>query len=287
MRIVLTGHRGFVGRDVARALRADGHDVLGFDIIDGDDLLDRAAVIERARGCDVIVHAGALAHDSAGTPEQIAAINVDGTRHVLDAATKAGARVVNFSSAQVFGLEAGAHEPAYLPIDDDHPRFAALPYGRSKCDGEDLCETFSARTGLPTVSLRPFWVWDDARYRTQAEAWAWRPESEWEPSWGLGAFVDRRDVTEAVRRAIATDWDGSVAVSLCADDMAATKPAAALIAHLLPDVEWRGPRSLADYGTQSLVDTSRAREVLGWRPQHTWAAHTAAREVGSSRDGSR
>jgi len=60
VRVLLTGHRGFVGRDLLSRLRADGHDVVGFDIADGDDLLDRTAVMERARACDAVVHAGAL-----------------------------------------------------------------------------------------------------------------------------------------------------------------------------------------------------------------------------------
>jgi UDP-glucose 4-epimerase len=54
------------------------------------------------------VHLAALAHDSAGSPEQIMAVNVLGTWHVLLAAEAAGAgRVVSFSSAQVFGIAEG------------------------------------------------------------------------------------------------------------------------------------------------------------------------------------
>lgn len=56
--------------------------------------------------------AAALAHDTAGRPEDIMAVNVLGTWHVLLAAEEAGAgRVVYFSSGQVFGLAEGERLP--------------------------------------------------------------------------------------------------------------------------------------------------------------------------------
>ena len=171
-----------------------------------------------------------------------------------------------FSSAQVFGLYGGDHRPEYLPLDDDHPRLAARPYGRSKCVAEDLCAAFSARTGLASISLRPFMVLDEARYGMLAARWAENPDAEW-TDWELGAFVDVRDVTPAdVARALTAEWFGSVAVSLCADRMAATKPAAAVVPHLLPGVEWPAARSLSEHGDYTVVDTSRATGRTGLAP---------------------
>ena len=75
-----------------------------------------------------------LAHDTAGSPEQIMAVNVLGTWHVLLAAEAAGmSRVIHFSSAQVFGIAEGERLPDYFPVDDAHPRRATRPYGLSKC----------------------------------------------------------------------------------------------------------------------------------------------------------
>lgn len=55
-----------------------GHAVVGFDLVEGADLLDLAAVTRAAAGSAAIVHLGALAHDTAGSPEQIMAVNVLG-----------------------------------------------------------------------------------------------------------------------------------------------------------------------------------------------------------------
>jgi hypothetical protein len=46
----------------------------------GADVLDLATVSRAARGCTVIVHLAALAYDSAGSPEQIMAVNAMATR---------------------------------------------------------------------------------------------------------------------------------------------------------------------------------------------------------------
>jgi nucleoside-diphosphate-sugar epimerase len=93
VRILVTGHRGHVGAPVAAHLRRLGHDVAGFDRVDGDDLLDCSSVRRAAASCAAVVHAGALAHDSAGTPEDIMAVNVLGTWHVLLAAEAAALAV--------------------------------------------------------------------------------------------------------------------------------------------------------------------------------------------------
>lgn len=85
-----------------------------FDLAEGQDLRDAHAVLDAMEGCHAVVHAGALAHDSAGSPADIVATNVLGTWHVLVAAETHGlARVVYFSSAQVFGCAEGEGTPAY------------------------------------------------------------------------------------------------------------------------------------------------------------------------------
>ena len=201
VRVLVTGHLGHVGDPVAGYLARAGHEVVGFDRGAGDELLNLASVRHAAAGCDAIVHLAALAHDTAGTPEQIMAVNVLGTWHVLLAAEAAGVRrVIHFSSAQVFGIAEGERFPDYFPVDDAHPRRAMRAYGLSKCLAEDMCAGFTARTSVPTVSLRPVWVWDPDMYRQIEAGWAAAADAEWVPYWEYGAFVDVRDVAMAVER---------------------------------------------------------------------------------------
>ncbi len=204
-RVLVTGSAGQVGRAVTRLAAAGGWSVQGFDLADGDDLRDAARVLEAADGCDAIVHAGAIPHDSAGTPTDIVATNVLGTWHVLSAAEAHGvAKVVCFSSAQVFGFADGEGTPDQLPIRDDQPLRAARPDGMSKRLAEEMCDMWTTRTGHATVVLRPVMILDDDALLHVGEEQA-----------ELGAFVHVEDVADATLRALAADIAGHVRMTLC------------------------------------------------------------------------
>jgi nucleoside-diphosphate-sugar epimerase len=204
-RVLLTGSSGGVGRATRPVLETAGWTVQPFDITDGQDLRDEAAVRGAMAGCMAVVHAGAIAHDSAGTPAEIVATNVLGTWHVLQAAETYGiARVVYFSSAQVFGFAEGEGTPDYLPVDDAHPLRAARPYGMSKRLAEDMCSTWTARTGITTIVLRPVLILTDQALSQITEA-----DAE------LGAFVHADDVASAVLRALSVTVSGHIRLTLC------------------------------------------------------------------------
>jgi UDP-glucose 4-epimerase len=277
VRILVTGHRGQVGAVVAAQLARLGHEVAGFDRVDGGDLLDAAAVRRAADGCAAVVHAGALAHDTAGTPEDIMAVNVLGTWHVLLAAEAAGAsRVVYFSSSQVFGLADGERLPDYFPVDDAHPRRAMRPYGLSKCLAEDLCAAFTTRTGIPTVALRPAWVLEPGMYQRIEAQWRADPAAEWTPTWEWGQFVDIRDVADAVQLALEVPLAGHHRVLLCAADIAATQAALVMAGRFAPSVPVRDRARFERDPRRALFDSAAAARVLGWEPRYTWPTGGAA-----------
>lgn len=271
MRILVTGHRGNVGAPVAAHLEQLGHDVVGFDRADGQDLLDAATVRRAAAGCAAIVHLGGLAHDSAGSPEQVMAVNVLGTWHALLAAEAAGAGLmIHFSSAQVFGIAEGERLPDYFPVDDELPRRATRPYGLSKLASEDLCAGFTARTGIASLSLRPVWVTDPGQYERTAAQRRADPRSEWEPFWEYGAFVDVRDVAAAVELALSARLTGHHRALLCAAGISASAPSLDMAARLAPGVPVRNRAPYDADPWLALVDCSAARKLLGWQPRHRW-----------------
>lgn len=273
MRILVTGHRGNVGTPVARHLDDLGHEVTGFDLADGADLLNPGQVRQAAAGCAAIVHLGALPHDTAGSPEQIMAVNVLGTWHVLLAAEATSVtRVVHFSSAQVLGIAEGEGPPDYFPVDDAHPRRATRPYGLSKRLTEDLCAGFTARTGIPTVALRPFAVWHPAHYDRFRTQWRQQPSLESQPFWEYGAFVDARDVAAAVERALTVPLTGHHRAVLCAAEIAGTAPALDLAQRFAPGVPVTDTERYRADPWRALVDCSVAQTVLGWRPRYRWRA---------------
>lgn len=203
--VLLTGSAGLVGRVARPRLEAAGWTVRPFDRATGGDLRDADAVDESVEGCEVIVHAGAIAHDRVGSPPDIMATNVLGTWHVLLAAeSHRVGRVIYISSAQVFGFAEGEGTPAYRPVDDRHPLRAARPYGLSKRLAEEMCEAWTARTGIATIVLRPVAVLSDEHLTriTAADV-------------DLGAYVHVDDMADAIVRSVTAELDGHVRLTVC------------------------------------------------------------------------
>ncbi len=119
VRVLVTGNKGLIGAVVATRLRDEGHDVVGYDRVKRDDILNVRALRRRMRACDAVVHSAALPTNQAGTPEEILAVNVTGTFNVLRAAEDIGAPVVYLSSVQALGLCEGRPGPQYLPLEYD------------------------------------------------------------------------------------------------------------------------------------------------------------------------
>jgi NAD(P)-dependent dehydrogenase (short-subunit alcohol dehydrogenase family) len=137
VRVLLTGDRGRIGVPARARLEAEGHEVPGFDASTGGDVLDLDAVRAATAGVDVVVHLAGLADDRAGPPQDVMAVNVVGTYHVLLAAEEAGVRrVVYASSGKALGLL--ERPPDYLPVDDAHRGLPTRPYGLSKWLAEQL-----------------------------------------------------------------------------------------------------------------------------------------------------
>ncbi len=115
------------------------------------DIRDARTIKEAASGCDAVVHLAGKVHaiDAPGLEQDYHAINVEGTKCVLDAAIAAGVKHVVFaSSVKVFGEEtSGCVDETQAPV----PQTA---YGWSKWQAEQLVSEYAVRHGLTTVSLR-------------------------------------------------------------------------------------------------------------------------------------
>ena len=165
MRALVTGATGFAGRHLTRALHARGYQVTGLvrtaagaEALAEDgiapamgDVRDAASVAEAVRGAEVVFHLAAAFRQAKLADAEYAAVNIEGTRNVLEAAARAGVRrFVHCSTVGVHG-DTGtvpATETSPLgPLDD--------PYNRTKLEAEQLALELFRRTGIEGVVLRP------------------------------------------------------------------------------------------------------------------------------------
>jgi len=164
VRALVTGAAGFIGSHVATALAAAGADVRGFDRAEPaepppgaehvtGDVRDRAALERAIDGCDAVFHLAALYSYDRSDGAAMAAVNVDGTRAVLDAAARGttARRVIHTSSCATCGPVEGR---AATEADGPPPWELAIPYKRTKLAGERLALR-AAEDGLDVVVLNP------------------------------------------------------------------------------------------------------------------------------------
>jgi dihydroflavonol-4-reductase len=129
--VYVTGASGFVGSHVARELRERGHDVRAGWI----DVLDAERLRRAFAGCDAVVHVAALYSFTAPAAE-LDAVNVRGTRNVIDACRAKGVRrLLATSSCATCGPVPGRQATE----DDSPPPWElAVPYKRTKLEAERL-----------------------------------------------------------------------------------------------------------------------------------------------------
>src|SRR5262245_37983236 len=171
MNCFVTGASGFVGANLVHELIARGHrvkallrpntDLRGlaeadFERVNGD-VSDCAKLTSAMRGCDWCFHVAASYHLWLKDYAPMYAANVDGTRHIIQAATKAGcSRIVYTSTVGCIGLPRVINGHV-SPTDESHPVGEAQMtnhYKLSKWRAEVVARDLAAQ-GSPVVIVNP------------------------------------------------------------------------------------------------------------------------------------
>jgi nucleoside-diphosphate-sugar epimerase len=206
MRVLVTGHHGYIGAVVAPQVAEAGHDVVGLDtfLYRGCDFGREPGGFEERRGdvrdvtaadlagFDAVVHLAALSNDPLGdlNPAWTYDVNLEGTLRLAWAAKEAGVRRFVFSSScSMYG--ASGRDDA---LDEDAPLKPLTPYAESKVRAEEGLSEL-ADSGFSPVSLRNAtaygasprlrldvvlnnlvgWAFTTGRIRLLSDGSSWRP----------------------------------------------------------------------------------------------------------------
>jgi dihydroflavonol-4-reductase len=169
MRLLVTGGTGFIGSHLAEEGRRRGAQVVVFGLTDRPEERANAELLARmgaevlpgsitdgelcrraARGATHIFHLAVAMREGGKSDEYFESINLDGTRHLLEAASVQ--RVERFVYCSTIGIY-GHRAPGITR--EDSPLAPGNIYERTKVAAERLVGEFAEKCSLPTVVLRP------------------------------------------------------------------------------------------------------------------------------------
>lgn len=277
--IVLTGALGGAGSWIADALRGE-YEVVAVDLelpdeIDVEGLSFRAVdLTEQAHAWETVVdaepaavvHFGNVPHEEHHAGGDVYENNTLSTFNVLEAAGRAGARVVWASSETVYGTHWPEPEPPeYLPVDEEHPVAPWNAYETAKIAGEAAAERTANAFDVPVATIRPSWIQYPGRYRVSGIREEFSLE-EAEPSGNCWTYVDIRDVVGIVEAALTAEFEGHEVFNAFAPDTYLDVPTAEAIEAGYGAL----PEDCQLSGVESPFSTAKAGEILGWEPAHSW-----------------
>ena len=275
-KVVVTGGSGKAGQAVTKHLAASGYAVIATDVASTladpgapfirADLTDYGQAVEVLYGADAVVHLANIPAPGIYTPSMTLNTNTAMNGNVFLAAAQIGlSRVVWASSETTLGLP--FDPPRYAPVDEDHFPYPTSTYALSKVLSETMAGHISGWSGIPFVGLRFSNIFRPDEYERVPGYWA-NPHDR---KWNLWGYIDVRDVAASCQNALEANISGAHNVIIAADDTIMNRPSAELLRDVFPGVDLR--KEIGEFETLLAID--RARDLIGFSPQHSWRDHVS------------
>jgi nucleoside-diphosphate-sugar epimerase len=304
MRALVTGCAGFIGSHLTESLLGDGNGVVGVDCFndnyarpeklrnleqamewDGFEFvpidLARGELFDLVEECDAIFHVAAEpgVRPSWGSRfEQYVRNNVLATQHLLEAAGRAPEkRFVYSSSSSIYG------QAETFPTPEELTPRPFSPYGVTKLSGEHLCDLYHGNYGVSTVTLRLFSVYGPRQRPDMAFNVFCRAAVEGSPVTVFGDGLQTRDFTyvgdiiTSLRLAAETKGLEGEVINIGGGSQSSVADALEMIGELAGrKLEVSHQEQRKGDVRDTCADTTRARELMGFRPQTKLAEGLAA-----------
>jgi nucleoside-diphosphate-sugar epimerase len=275
MRIGVTGSGGKLGRATVERLRADGHEVLGFDLAgtpgpgftrvdltDFGQTLDAfLSVTARHDGLDALVHLAAIPVNGLVPDAATFHNNVTVSFNALFAAHRAGIRtIVLASSITAMGFPFD-EAPPVLPVDETYTS-ANNTYGLGKVAEEAIAAQlvrWHPETSITALRFTNVVAADEYATFERAGEPGYRRDL-------IGSWIDARDGALAVALALGAAQPGYEVYNVAAPESGTQAPSLEVAERWFPGTPVAD--DLGEY--ESLMSTRRIRERLGFVAEHDW-----------------
>lgn len=273
MKILVTGSEGFLGKHLVKILQSDGHEVIGWDIVNGHDVNEPIEVAD-IPVVEAIFHLACPVDP--GNYEQVAIDTIEtssrGTLNMLGLAKYLKAKFLYVSSSEVYG----DNELPFIETDQIlvEPNCDRSYYGVSKLFGEVATLNYHRYKGVDVRIVRPFNIYgpgmSDKDSRVIPSFMRKMKGKDPFVIYGMGlhkrSFCYIDDFIEGMVRAMFKDNTNGEIFNIGTTDVITIVELASLMdEHKL--IDFKPARSGEQ--RERLPDISKAKKYLQWEPKTT------------------
>ena len=160
MKVVITGGAGFIGTNLAKLLKEQGHEIVLIDLKPSEtfpdesiiaDILDADAILKATESADAIYHLAAEHRDDVSPTSRYFDVNVGGGKNVIAAAKAHKIKRIIFSSTvAVYPL---TPEDPIGGSNESHNPEPFNPYGESKWESEDTFQEWAEQDKSRSLTI--------------------------------------------------------------------------------------------------------------------------------------
>lgn len=279
MRIVVTGGSGKLGLETVRQLVARGHEVISLDQVLPREALCRSMRVDftdygQVLECfthidggwekpDAVIHLAAIPGPSNAANAALFKNNMIVSFNVFWAAKSAGIKNMVWASSETLTGIPFDTPPDSLPITEATQRRPETAYALEKLLDEVMAEEFCRwDPELKMIGLRYSYVKGPEDY----PGFAAIQDDARKQYWNFWSYIDVRDGAAAAVLAVERQTKGLEVYLIASPDTVMERPTADLLAEVFPQVPVTRPLGV----NESVLETTKARTVLGWQPKHSW-----------------